>query len=93
MKYVKLSATIFAFLAVTSFVWASESDELREKAKAMQQEAADLAEHGNTEEATNLKRKAMAMLKQAERLQHDRPDHRKAEIMEMKRLLEKLRLE
>ena len=42
MTYIKLGATIFAFLAVTSFVWASESDELREKAKAMQREAATL---------------------------------------------------
>ena len=70
MTYIKLGATIFAFLALTAFVWASESDELREKAKAMQREAAELAEHGHKEEATNLKRKAMAMLEEAEHLDH-----------------------
>ena len=91
MTRIKLGATIFALLAVTAFVWASESDELREKAKAMQREAAELAEHGHKDEAANLKRKAMAMLEEAERLQHDRPDHRDAEIMKMKQLLEKLR--
>jgi hypothetical protein len=93
MTHIKLGGTIFAFLALTAFGWASESDELREKAKAMQREAAGLAEHGHKEEATNLKRKAMTMLEEAERLQHDRPDLRKAEIMKMKRLRDKLRLE
>ena len=40
-----------AILSVTTFVWASESDEIREKAKAMQREAAELAEKGHKEEA------------------------------------------
>ena len=55
MRYVKLGVTLFSFLAITAFVWASESDELREKAKAMQREAAELAERGRREEAVNLK--------------------------------------
>jgi len=93
MTHIKLGATIFAFLALTTFVWASESDELREKAKAIQREAAELAEHGHKEEATNLKRKAMAMLEEVERLQHHRPDQRKAEIMEMEEQLRMLLLE
>ena len=38
----------------------------------MQREAAELAEHGHEEEAANLKRKAMAMLEEAERLDHGR---------------------
>ncbi len=42
---------IVAFFAVTAFVWASESDEIRAKAKAMQREAAELAERGHGEEA------------------------------------------
>ncbi|MEO2016132.1 MAG: hypothetical protein ABGZ53_17365 [Fuerstiella sp.] len=49
-----------AILGVTTFVWASESDEIREKAKEMQREAAELAEQGHKEEA--------------EHLQHDCPD-------------------
>ena len=44
MRYFKLGVTFFAFLAITAFVWASESDELREQAKAMEREAAELAE-------------------------------------------------
>ena len=93
MSYLKLGATIFAFLAVTAFVWASESDELREKAKAMQREAAELAERGHGEEAENLERKAIAMLEEAEHLDRRRPDHRDAEIREMQEGLEMLRLE
>jgi chromosome segregation ATPase len=92
MSYLKLGATIFACLAITAFVWASESDEIRAKAEAMQREAAQLAERGHEEEAANLKRRAMEMLEEAERLQH-RPDQRRADIMEMNRLLETLRLE
>ena len=93
MTHIKLGTLVFAFLAVTAFVWASESDELREKAKAMQREAAELAEHGHKEEATNLKRKAMAMLEEAERLQHGRLEERHPEIMKLRLHLEKLRQE
>ena len=93
MSYLKLGATLVVFLAVAAFVWASESDELREKAEAVQREAAQLAERGHQEEAANLKRKAMEMFEEAERLEHHRPDQREAEIMELRRLLEKLRLE
>lgn len=93
MTHIKLGATIFAFLAVTAFVWASESDELREKAKAMQREAAELAEHGHKDEAANLKRKAIAMLEEAERLDHGGLDQRHPEIMKLKQWLEKLRQE
>lgn len=92
MSYVKVSAALFVFLTVAAFVWASESDELREKAEAVQREAADLAERGHEEEAANLKREAMEMLEEAERLGHHHPDHRESEIRKMHRLLEKLRL-
>ena len=91
MSFLKLGATALVFLTVTSFVWASESDELREKAEAMQREAAELAEHGHHKEAVDLKRKAIAMLEEAERLGRDRPDDRQAEMMELKRLLEMFR--
>ena len=93
MRYFKLGITFFAFLAITAFVWASESDDLREKAKAMQREAAELAERGHGEEAANLKRRVMEMLEEAERLEHQHPERREAEIMELQRLLEKLRME
>ncbi len=93
MTYLKLGATIFAFLALTAFVWASESDELRDKAKAMQREAAELAEHGHKEEATNLKRKAMAMLEEAENLDRGAVGERHPEIMKLRLHLEELRQE
>ncbi len=93
MSSIKLAAIVFSFLAVTAVVWASESDELREKAKAMQREVAELAEHGHHQEAANLERKAMAILEEAERLEHHRPDQRKAEIMEMEEQLRMLLLE
>jgi hypothetical protein len=89
----KISTTILASLAFAAFVWASEADELREKAGAMQREAAQLAERGHREEAENLERKALAMLEEAEQLQHRRRDHRTAEISERQERLELLRLE
>jgi len=91
MSYIKLGAIAFSLFAVTAFVWASEADELREKAKAMQREAAELAEKGHKKEAANLKDKAMAMLKEAEHLDHRGLDQRHPEIARLKALLEKLR--
>ena len=70
MSFLKLGATIFAVLAVAALVWASETDEIREKAKAMLRESAELAERGHGEEAANLERRAMQMLEEAKRLQH-----------------------
>lgn len=93
MRYFKLGVTFFAFLAITAFVWASESDELREQAKAMEREAAELAERGHGEEAANLKRRVMEMLKEAERLERHHPGRRETEIRELERRLEKLRME
>jgi methyl-accepting chemotaxis protein len=93
MRHFKLVAMIFAFSAVTAFVGASESDDIREQAKAMGREAAQLAEQGHKEEATNLKRKAVMMLEEAERLQHGRLDKRHPERLKLKQWLEKLRQE
>jgi hypothetical protein len=93
MSCIKIGASIFATLALAAFVWASESDELQDKARAMQREAAELAERGRGEEAEKLERKALAMLEEAEHLQRHRPDHRDAETREMRERLEVLRLE
>jgi hypothetical protein len=93
MSYIKLGALLFSMFAVTAFVGASESDELREKAEAVQREAAELAEQGHNDEAANLKRKAMDMLEKAERLEHDRLDQRHPQIMKLNRFLERLRQE
>ncbi len=74
MSYIKLGAIALSLFTVTAFVWASESDELRERARAMQREAAELAERGHGKEAENLERKALAMVEEAEHLEHHRPE-------------------
>lgn len=88
-----MRTTCFFIVLVTAtmFVSASESDELREKAKAMQREAAELAEHGHKQEAESLKRKATAMLKEAEHLERGGLDERHPEVRKLKALLEQLR--
>lgn len=93
MSHIKIGATIFASLATIAFAWASESDELQAKAKAMQHEAAELAERGRGEEAEDLERKALAMLKESEHSERHRPDRRSAEIRKMQDRLQLLRLE
>lgn len=89
MSKFRMLLSASAVLAVATFIWASEAVELREKAEAMHREAAELAEQGHKEEAANLKRKAMAMLKEAER--HGHLDQRHSEIVRMEQLLDKLR--
>jgi hypothetical protein len=53
---------------LSSSVFASESDELRERAKAMQREAAELAERGQADQSADLMRKAEELMHQAEKL-------------------------
>lgn len=93
MSYKRIGPTIFATLAMAAFVWASESDELREKAKAMQRKAAELAERGHGEEAENLERNVLAMLEEAEHLERHRTDQREAGIRKMQEGLKMLRLQ
>ena len=89
-KMLFLSITL---LTLAGVLWASEADELREKARAMQREAAEIAEQGHREEAENLERNVIKMLEEAERLERNRPDQRDAEIRELERHLEGLRRE
>ena len=93
MSYIRIGSTISASLALVAFAWASESDELRERARAIQREAAELAERGRGEEAENLERKPLAMLEEAGQLGRHRPDRREAQIRELRERLEMLRLE
>ena len=93
MSCITPGAIALSLLTVTAFVWASESDEIRAKARTMQREAAELTERGHGEEAENLERTAMALLKEAEHPERHRPDHREAEIKEMQERLEMLQLE
>ncbi len=94
MSRIKVVACVLSLFAVTTFVWASESDELRERAKMMLREGAELAERGHHEEAANLKRKATAMLEEAKHLeQHAGLKERRPEISKLRLHLEKLRSE
>jgi hypothetical protein len=88
-----LFLSAIAVLTTATVVWASDSDELRVKAEAMHREAVELAEKGHEKEAANLKRKAMAMLEEAERLERDLPNRPHPEIVLLKRRLETLRQE
>ena len=99
MSYVKVGTCLFSLFAATALLWASESDELREKARAMQKESAELVRAGHVEEAEAIARKAAAMLEEAEQLearhrdgdQHRNKEHHEAEIRELGQLLDKLR--
>jgi flagellar biosynthesis/type III secretory pathway chaperone len=93
MNRFKLATVTIALLAAAALVWASESDELREKAEAMHREAAELAERGHLREAGELKEKAAALLEEAEHLERGHADPRQREIAELKQLLERLHQE
>lgn len=89
----KATCFAFVFLAAAALVWASEAEELRDKAHSMQQQAKEMAKNGNTEEAEYLERKALNLLEEAERLEDHDPDRREAEARELRGVLEKLRRE
>ncbi len=66
---------------------------LHEKAEAMHREAAALAEEGHLKQATEIRYKVAMMLEEAKRAQGHRPEHRAAEMRELRQLLEKLHRE
>jgi len=70
MQRTALSGMILGFLLLCGGVlFASEADELRERAKAMRKEASVLAERGNKEQAERLEREAGELLEAAERME------------------------
>lgn len=75
-------AAILLFGLCSTSAWSSEADELREKAKAIQSEAEQLAKQGHQEEAGKLQREAKELLQAAQK--HDakesKPRARKGEI-------------
>jgi len=94
MSHLKLASVVFALLGFTALIWASEVDELRERAEAMRREAAELAEQGHAEEAENLRRRAVAIHEEAEQLgRRRRPNPQVAEVENLERLLGRLREE
>ena len=71
MKFTAFSKAILGLLLVSSggALFASDIDELRERAKAMQTKAALLAEQGNKEEAHEIEKESSKLLEMAERLE------------------------
>ncbi|MEZ6089827.1 MAG: hypothetical protein R3C05_17725 [Pirellulaceae bacterium] len=81
MSFIRTIGTI-CILATAALVWASEADQLREKANAMKREAAQLADRGHRQEAENLQRRALSLFEEADRLEHRVDVEHDAEFME-----------
>jgi hypothetical protein len=73
---------ILGLLLVSSggALFASDIDELRERAKAMQTKAALLAEQGNKEEALRIEKESTKLLEMAERLQAKSSEQREKQV-------------
>lgn len=82
MKFTAFTKVIFALLLVISggTLFASEVDELRERAQAMQTKAALLAEQGNKDQAQRIQDEAAKLLEMAERLEANSSGRREKEF-------------
>lgn len=70
MQRTTLSGMIVGLLLLCGGVlFASEADELRERAKAMRKEASVMAERGNKEQAERLEKESVKLLEAAERME------------------------
>ena len=90
IKFGMLACSLFAFTAVAL---AAEPDELRERARAMQREAAELTERGHEAEAEKLQRQSRLLFEEAERRMHVQEEQRHTEMRDRQERLERLRLE
>ncbi len=82
MKFTAFTKVIFGLLLVSSggAIFASEVDELRERAIAMRTKAALLAEQGNKDQAQRIKEEAGKLLEMAERLEKNSGGRREKEF-------------
>jgi hypothetical protein len=82
MKFTAFTKVIFGLLLVSSggSIFASEVDELRERAIAMRTKAALLAEQGKKDQAQRVKEEAGELLEMAERLEKNSGGRREKEI-------------
>ncbi len=88
MRTVVVSGVMVAVLfAVAPGLFASEADELREKAQAMKKEAVELQERGRVDAAEALARKANELMEFAARSEKDRPKVSPEEIEKLKGVL------
>jgi hypothetical protein len=67
MRTISKALILALLLGGATALRASEADELRDKARAIQKEAAALAERGGTEAAERLERQARELIREAER--------------------------
>ncbi|GEM_PF-5801165 len=93
MEYLRMMTVAAALFSMSYVVEASEVDELRARAERLEQSAAELAERGQAEEAEPLRRQAMAMFAQIERMSRHRPEQREEQMNQTRRRLEQLRQE
>lgn len=93
MKSVFKSTTIaLALVSLTANILASESDELKTRAKELQLEAKKLVKDGHAEKAADLKREAHKLLEQADRQQKKhRPEKPQQLLFKLNLQLEILR--
>lgn len=82
MKFTAFTKVIFALLLLSSggTLFASEVDELRERAKAMRTKAALLAEQGNKDQAQRIHEEAAKLMEMAERLETNSSGKREKEF-------------
>jgi hypothetical protein len=82
MKLTAFTNLIIALLLISSggALFASDVDELRERAKAMHTKAALLAEQGNKEQAQRIEKESLKFFEMAERLQAKSTDRREKEV-------------
>ncbi len=82
MKFTAFTKVIFALLLFSSSgtLFASEVDELRERAKALRTKAAILTEQGNKDQAQRIQEEAAKLLEMAEQLKTNSGGRREKEI-------------
>ena len=86
-----LSVSLLLLSSYTLF--ASEAEELWDKANAMKREAAELAERGHMEEAKKLGKEAAILFKKVEAIKKDQKDPRWNEIEGIKKRMHQLMIE
>ncbi len=82
-KLVWILASVVLMGYVATAAWSSEADELREKAKALQQQAEQAAKIGRREEAEKFSREAQELHQAAQKHERKQPDVSHREIDEL----------
>ena len=89
-KIARALMSVVLVAGAVAVVWSSEADELRAKAKRMQQEAEQLAQNGHEEEAEKLGREIKELLQAAQRHDQKLSNRSDNEISELRQQLKAL---